>query len=106
MIHLVPKPLPELQAKQIRDWINLPAARLFRDVIAQMAMACSANGANEAIQGEDGDLAIENAKIEYQKAVTANNLLKLMAEMQDPQYEFQHFDIGPKPAITPTTNEE
>jgi hypothetical protein len=101
MIHLKPLPLPEPQAKAIKEWLNLPAARLFRDTLAQMAMASAAEGANSAMDLRNPD----NAKVEseeyFAKAITANNMLELMHNMLDPKFEYKHFEIGPKPTTTP-----
>lgn len=107
MIHLTPKPLPEPQANAIREWLNLPAARAFRDMIAQMAMAAAANGANKALEPEGTvEDALEDAKLEFERARTANNLLTLIANVQEPGFQPSHFDIGPKPTSTPLTEEQ
>lgn len=107
MIHLNPLPLPEPQAKAIKEWLNLPAARQFRDTLAQMAMASAAEGANSAMDtGNNPDNAKLESEEHFGRAIAANNMLQLMHNMLDPKFEFKHFEIGPKPTTTPMIAEE
>lgn len=106
MIHLLPKPLPEPQANEIRAWLSHPASKIFRDVVAQMAMACTARGANKAVEVADTrEEAVANAEDDFLKAQTANNILTLMAEMMTPDFKFEHFEIGPRPFTNPQPTE-
>lgn len=101
MIHCLRQPLPEPQRKEILDWLNLPAARKFRDCVANMAAEHSAEAGNrlaDATQTEES--AVLEANDHADKAKPFLAVLNVMAAMLNEDYEFVSVQFTAKPTIT------
>lgn len=55
-IHLQPLPLPEVQAKQVRDWLAQPAFGIFVEWLSIQAAKHTAEAGNLIVQGGDPEL--------------------------------------------------
>lgn len=93
MITVIQHPLPSPDSKEIRDWLNLPAARKFQDYLASLAAKHTADAGNHLIDGEQSSPAeAEKCAVMAREYVAAN---KIIDEIRSSEHTIQPATLKP-----------
>lgn len=98
-ILLQQKPLPDLQAKEIRAWLDHPAAQLFRNYIAAKANEATVHVGNLTISREIDEN--EDASEHIQVARKLEDFIELIDMVRGSEYKFEVAEIVNK-QVTPS----
>lgn len=101
MIHFTKQPLPSLQSKAIRDWVTLPAAKAFKEQLAAMAAAKTAEAGNRLLDALKEPSERDEAADLIREAQAINALIEVLDAVQGNKFEFFSLQIAPKPTINP-----
>jgi hypothetical protein len=95
MIHLEYLPLPEAQAKAVREWLANPAFATFVGWLSNQAAKHTAEAGNLLVEGrEDNELEAKRVADEARKFKAA---WEIMVQFTDRSFQPDHVRLIPKP---------
>lgn len=100
MIHLRQIPFLPQETEQVRKWLRLPAASLFRAHVSAIAAKHAADAGNKLSEGEEHGETEEAIEIAKQCA-TFWAFLKFLEEISDEEHKFFRVEMQPKPVNQP-----
>lgn len=98
MLHLQNQLLPEDQVKQIREWLQNPAAQIFANWLSNQCAGHAAEAGNKMVDGSDSDEV--DAKGEALIARQYLNAFNIMKNVLQKDFKFQVVTFKEKPLST------